>query len=127
MLFRSNTSTRYAGSYSAQAGLSAPTNGDSKLSQTVIAPAGATKITFWYYNVCLGGGTSRDYAMATLYDATALKTTTVLSKTCTLAGTWRQVTASVVVGRTYTLTLINHDDNRVGQGTYSLFDSVTFT
>ena len=35
--------------------------------------------------------------------------------------------AAIVGGRSYTLTLTNRDDNKSGQATYTLFDSVAVT
>jgi len=114
------------GSFAARLGNTLPTNGDSKISQTVVAPAGATRISFWYNVRCLAT-VSRDWATATLYDASTRKTTTILAKTCSNSNTWRQVTATVVAGRSYTLTLLNRDDNAAATPTYTLFDDVTFS
>ena len=124
----SNTAiaTAHSGSWGARSGSTLPTNGISQIVQTAVAPTGATKLTFWYYNVCPANNTSRDYASATLHDATTAKTTTILAKTCTPTGSWRQVTANVTAGRTYRLTLINKDDNRSNQAGYTVWDDVTF-
>lgn len=124
----SNTTvaTARSGSWGARSGSTLPTNGISQITQTAVAPTGATKLTFWYYNVCPANNTSRDYASATLYDATTAKTTTILAKTCTPTGSWRQVSANVTAGRTYTLTLINKDDNRSNQAGYTVWDDVIY-
>ena len=119
--------TAHSGSYGARSGSTLPTNGISQIVQTAVAPTGATKLTFWYFNICPANNTSRDYAAATLYDATTAKTTTILSKTCTPTGTWKQVTVNVTAGRSYTLTLQNKDDNRSGQASYTVWDDVIFT
>ena len=115
-----------SGTYSAQLGATTPTSGDSKIAQTVVAPAGATRLSFWYSVRCLGT-TSKDWATATLYDATAAKTTTMLSKTCTNGAGWKQVSVNVVAGRTYTITLVNRDDNSSTTPTYTLYDDVIFS
>ena len=51
--------------------------------------------------------------------------TTILAKTCTNTGSWVESAANVRAGHSYTLTLINHDDNHPGDATYTLFDDVT--
>ncbi len=126
---RSNSVVTVArtGTYGARSGSTAPTNGISQIVQTATAPAGSTRLVFWYFNVCPANSTSRDYATATLRDNVAAKTTTVLGKTCTPTGTWRQITVVVKAGRSYTLTLINRDDNRVGQAGYTVWDDVAFS
>ncbi|MGZ3666285.1 MAG: hypothetical protein ACXVDA_17590, partial [Ktedonobacterales bacterium] len=117
------STTAHSGSYSGEAGSSAPTNGDSSLSQTVTIPSGATSLSFWYRVVCPDTVTY-DWATATLKDNTTSTTTTILAKTCTNTGAWSQVTASVTAGHSYTLTLISHDDNYAGDATYTLYDDV---
>jgi len=106
-------------------GATTRTNGDSKIVQTVTAPTGATQVSFWYRTYCPDSLTY-DWSTATLKDNTTNVTTTVLPRTCTATGTWRQVTWPVVAGRSYTLTLINHDDNYVADPTYTQFDSIAF-
>lgn len=118
--------TAHSGSWGARSGSTLPTNGISQIVQTAVAPTGATKLTFWYYNVCPASNTSRDYASATLRDNTAGKTTTILGKTCTPTGSWKQISATVTAGRSYTLTLINKDDNRSNQAGYTTWDDVAF-
>ena len=49
----------------------------------------------------------------------------MLARTCTNTGAWASKTASVVAGHSYTLTLIDHDDNYPGDPTYTLYDDVT--
>jgi hypothetical protein len=65
-----------------------------------------------------------DWATATLRDNTAGTTSTILGRVCTNNNTWVQVSVTITAGRSYTLTLISHDDNYVGDATYSLFDDV---
>jgi serine protease len=114
----------HSGAASARVGSTSPFNGDSSLSQTFTAPTGTTSLTFWYRVVCTDSVTY-DWATATLRDNTAGTTTTVLAKTCTNTGSWLSKTASVVAGHSYTLTLIDHDDNWPSDPTYTLFDDVT--
>ena len=66
-----------------------------------------------------------DWATATLKDNTAGTTSTVLAKTCTNSGTWKQVTKTVTAGHSLTLTLVSHDENNPGDPTYTLYDDVT--
>jgi hypothetical protein len=101
------------------------TNGDSKIVQTAVAPTGATKLTFWYNMTCPDTITF-DWATATLRDNTTGVTTTVLAKTCTNGAGWKLVSATVVAGHSYTLSLISHDDNFASDPTFTLYDDVTF-
>jgi hypothetical protein len=113
----------HGGTYAAQAGSTIPTNGDSSVSQTFTAPAGANSLAFWYKVICPDTVTY-DWATATLRDNTTGQTTTPLPKTCTNNNTWKQVTASITAGHNYTLTLVSHDDNYAGDATYVLYDDV---
>jgi hypothetical protein len=119
------STTAHSGSYAGLAGSTAPTNGDSSISQTATAPAGSGSLSFWYEVVCPDTVTY-DWATATLKDNTTGTTTTVLGKTCTNTGAWSSVSASVTAGHSYTLTLISHDDNYAGDATYTLYDDVAF-
>ena len=118
--------TAHTGSFSGQAGSTSPTSGDSTIRQTFLAPTGVSTLHFWYQVHCLDR-VQRDWATATLQDNTGGGTTTILAKTCNNNATWVQVTASVTVGHSYTLTLISHDDNRSGKATYTLFDDVSLS
>jgi hypothetical protein len=118
------SSGAHGGTYAARLGSTAPTNGDSSISQTFTAPASSTILSFWYK--VFGADTIQyDWATATLRDNTAGTTTTVLAKTETDDGTWHQATAALTAGHSYTLTLTNHDDNYVGDPTHTLFDDVS--
>jgi serine protease len=79
----------------------------------------------WYANICPDTVTY-DWATATLTDNTAAAMITLLPQTCATTA-WTQVRASVTPGHSYTLTLINHDDNynNPPDPTYTLFDDVT--
>ncbi|WP_328617172.1 hypothetical protein OHS18_13055 [Amycolatopsis sp. NBC_00355] len=68
-----------------------------------------------------------DWATATLKDNTGGTTSTPLDKTCTNGAGWKQITAAVTAGRSYTLTLSSHDDNYAGDATYTLYDDVTLS
>src|SRR5579859_1451435 len=117
------TATPHSGTYAAMLGLTTPTSGDSSIAQTFVAPTGSTTLSFWYRNVCPDTVTY-DWATATLRDSTAGTTRTVLARICSNAGSWTQVNASVIGGHSYTLTLINHDDNYPGDPTYTEYDDV---
>jgi Pro-kumamolisin, activation domain len=99
---------------------------DSFISQTVSAPAGATTLSFWYKVVCTDS-VVYDWATATLKDNTADAMNNVLLHTCTNNGKWVEVTASVIAGHSYTLTLSNHDDGWPGDPTYTLYDDVAIS
>ncbi|WP_232247378.1 M4 family metallopeptidase [Kitasatospora azatica] len=113
----------HSGTYAAQLGGSAPTNGDSSASQTFTATGGGT-LSFWY-NVTCPDTVTYDWATATLKDNTANTTATVLAKTCVASSGWTQVSSALTAGHSYTLTLTSHDDNYAGDSTYTGFDDVT--
>jgi hypothetical protein len=121
------SATAHTGTYSANVGSSSPFNGDSSISQTFSAPnsTGHT-LSFWYQVVCTDTVTY-DWATATLKDNTTNTTTTVLAKTCTNNGTWAQKSVTLTGGHSYTLTLIDHDDNYANppDPTYTLYDDVS--
>ena len=110
-------------SFSARVGSTGPFNGDSSLAQTFPAPASGGTLSFWYKVVCTDTVTY-DWATATLKDNTAGATATVLSKTCTNSGAWVQASAALTGGHSYTLTLVDHDDNYPTDPTYTLYDDV---
>src|SRR5436190_24152889 len=49
----------------------------------------------------------------------------MLARTCTNTGLWKTASATLVGAHSYTLTLIDHDDNYPGDPTYTLYDDVT--
>jgi serine protease len=118
------TSGPHSGTYAALLGSSSPTNGDSNIAQTFTVPAGDGSLSF-YYNVTCPDTVTYDWATATLKNNTTGTTTTVLGKTCVSSSGWKQVTATVVAGDSYTLTLTSHDDNYSGDPTYTKYDDVT--
>lgn len=113
----------HSGAYTARVGSTSPTNGDSSISQTFTAPSGSTRVTFWYKMTCPDTVTY-DWATATLRDNNTGVTTTILAKVCATNSTWVQNSATITAGHNYTLKLISHDDNYVGDATYTLFDDV---
>ena len=117
------TSGPHSGTYAAQLGSTSPTNGDSSIAQTFAVPSESTQLSFWY-NVTCPDTVTYDWARATLADTTAGTTATVLAKTCVASSGWKQVTAPVTAGHTYTLTLTSHDDNYSGDSTYTKYDDV---
>jgi serine protease len=104
-------------------GSSSPFNGDSSVAQTFTAPAAGGTLSFFYRVACTDTVTY-DWATATLRDNTAGTTTTVLAKTCTNTGSWSSKSATLVGSHSYTLTLIDHDDNYASDPTYTLYDDV---
>jgi subtilase family serine protease len=120
------STTAQSGSSSAQIGSTAPTNGDSSISQTFTIPSGTGTLSFWYQAHCTDTVTY-DWAMATLIDTSTGAASTVLAKTCTKNGAWIQVSVNVSanVGHSATLALIDHDDDHAGDPTYTLYDDVS--
>ena len=118
--------TPHAGNYADRGGNTTPTNGDSKIVQTFTAPTGSTRLSFWYNMTC-PDTLKFDWATATLRDNTAARNSTVLAKTCTSGAGWKQITATIVAGHSYTLSLISHDDNFSSDPSFTLYDDVTFS
>ena len=117
------TGNAHNGSFAGQTGSNSPTSGDSTLKQTFTAPAGTSKLSLYVKVVCPDTVTY-DWATVTLKDNTSGTSSTPLSKTCSNAGTWKNVTAAVTAGHSYTLTMLSHDDNYSGDATYALWDDV---
>jgi hypothetical protein len=116
------TTASHSGHYAGQVGSASPST-DSSLAQTFTAPAAATKLSFWYYNYCPDTVTY-DWATVTLRDNTTSTTTTPLGRTCRPTPSWKQVTVNITAGHSYTLTLVNHDDNYWLDPTFTLYDDV---
>jgi hypothetical protein len=115
--------TAHGGTHGAVLGkVGAVTTGDSAIAQTFAAPSTGGTLSFWYQMSC-NDTVTYDWATATLKDNTSGTSTTPLSKTCR-TGTWTPVSAAVVAGHSYTLTLTNHDDGHAGDPTYTLVDDV---
>ncbi len=117
------SSTVHGGLASAMVGSSSAFNGDSSVAQTFTAPSSGGNLSFFYRVVCTDSVTY-DWATATLRDNTAGTTATILAKTCTNSGTWNSVSAVLAGSHSYTLTLIDHDDNYATDPTYTLYDDV---
>jgi len=115
--------TPHTGAYSARAGSTARTNGDSTIVQSFTAPTGATQLSFWYRTSC-PDQLQFDWSTATLKDTTTNVSSIILPKTCTNTGIWNQVSTVVVAGHKYTLTLTSHDDNYAVDPTYTQFDDI---
>lgn len=113
----------HSGNFAAMAGSTSPTAGDSSIIQTFTAAPGDTTLSFWY-NVTCPDTVNFDWATATLTDNTGGTTTTPLAPTCVSNSGWQKVTATVLAGHSYTLTLTSHDDNLPGDPTDTLFDDV---
>ncbi|MCW2945837.1 MAG: hypothetical protein JWR24_2554, partial [Actinoallomurus sp.] len=119
------TSGPHGGRYAALLGdLDEPKKGDSSITQTFTAAKGHRKLSFWY-NVSCPDRVTYDWATAELKDQTTGATRVVLPKICTYDDRWQQVTAPIVGGHSYTLTLSSHDDGYFGDPTATKYDDVT--
>jgi len=120
----------YSSPYAASVGPN-PTQGDSSISQTFTAPTGTSVLSFWYdMTVCShsASGTTIDWATATLVNNTTSTTTTPLAKTCVSSPSgWTQVSAAVIAGDSYTLTLTSHAGFPLGDTTTTVFDDIWTT
>jgi len=114
----------HGGSFCAQLGSSTPTSLNSNIAQKFTAPSGGSTLSLWYKVVC-PDTVKHDWATAKLKDNTSKTTATILAKTCSNSGSWNQISHSVTAGHSYTLTLTSHDDNKVGDPTYTLYDDIT--
>src|SRR5439155_6195802 len=119
----STSPTSHTGAFSAMAGATTPTNGDSTLAQTFIAPAGAASLSLWYKMTCPDTITY-DWATVSLQDNTSGSTAAPVGRFCATNAAWVQATAAVIAGHTYTLTLLSHDDNFQADPSFTLFDDV---
>ena len=117
------TSGPHSGTYAALLGSTSPTNGSSTLAQTFTAATGDSHLSLWYSVTCPDTVTY-DWATVTLKDNTSGTTATVLAKTCVASSGWKQLTATITAGHSYTLTLTSRDDNYVGDPTYTKYDDV---
>ncbi|HXY92259.1 MAG TPA: hypothetical protein VEP49_07275 [Acidimicrobiia bacterium] len=120
------STSAHSGTRSAIVGSTTPTNGDSSIAQSFVAPAGGPTLTVWY-NIHCPDTVSRGWATAKLRDNTTGGTSTLLGKTCTNSGSWRSGTVGIIAGHSYTVTLTSHDDNQPGNATYVLYDDVAVT
>jgi phospholipase C len=116
------STSAHSGSFSVELGTASPST-DSSVAQTFTVPAGGSQLSFWYQVNC-PDTLQYDWASATLMDNGDGTTTTVLANTCTNDGMWRQATAAVTPGHSYTLTLASHDDNYPGDPTFTRYDDV---
>lgn len=105
-----------------------PHKGDSSIRQTFTPARGQRRLSFWYTMECRDReGTKYDWATAWLRDDTAGTTRVVLPRTCVYGESWKQVSAPVVAGHVYTLTLADHDDGYFGDPTSTKYDDVTLS
>jgi hypothetical protein len=113
----------HLGATALQQGSTVPTPGDSSASQTFVVPAATPNLSLWYQMTCPDSVTY-DWANVTLVDNTTGASSTLLPNTC-VTNAWTQITAVLVGGHSYTLTLTSHDDNWVSDPSYTLFDGVS--
>jgi len=118
------TSSARTGSYALTVGSSVALNGDSTASQTFVAPANMSQLSFWYKVVSPNDTVQYDWVAATLTDVAANTTSTVMARTCTNRGLWMQARAPITAGRQYRLTFRVHDDGNANDPTYAVFDDV---
>jgi hypothetical protein len=118
------TTPVHSGSAAARIGSTSPST-NSSLAQTFTVTAGS-QLTFWYRMTCPDTITF-DWFTATLRDNTTGTTTTPLGRTCSSPASFVPVTAAVIAGHSYTLTLTNHDDNFAGDASFTFVDDVAIT
>ena len=116
----------HSGHFAARLGSSKPTAGNSSIAQTFTARG--SQLSFWYNAKCPDTAAS-SWVRAVLTDHTAHTSVTVLARTCTANAGWQQVSRTVVVGHSYSLTVVSHDDDDTvhPDGNVTLVDDVVDT
>jgi hypothetical protein len=120
------------------------TNGDSGVKQSFTVVSNQNLLSFYYKMSCPDLGKFLivilsfynllqelskifavvfDWVTATLEDHT-VGTTWAFRHTCETSADWTLVTTSVIAGHAYTLSLTNHDDNNIGDPSYTDFDNI---
>ncbi|MGH3858970.1 trypsin-like serine protease [Actinokineospora sp.] len=115
----------HGGTHAVRLGATTATNGESTVRQTFTAPPSG-QLSFWYAQTC-PDTVKYAWAKATLTDDTAGTSTTPLAKTCTNGQGWKQGTAQLIAGHSYTLTLVNRDDNHPDDPVHTFYDDLTVT
>lgn len=118
--------TRHGGTLNARAGTTKATRGDSILSQTIVVPAGRTKLSVWWLGRC-HDVTSRAWATIIVKRNTSHKLSTLLPRTCAAKGSWHQVQLAVAPGHSYTVQLVSHDDGVRATPNLTYFDDVALS
>ncbi len=119
-------SSRHGGSLVARAGSPKPTRGDSIISQTFTAPAGASKLSVSWLGRC-ADTTAHAWATILVKRNTSGKLSTVLPRTCVARGAWTKASVKITAGHSYTVRLVNHDDGAAGTPNRTYFDDVTIS
>jgi hypothetical protein len=106
-------------------GAATPTNNDSSIAQSFTLSQPAT-LSLWYQVIC-PDTVPYDWATVILRDETAGTQTTLLPRTCVTSSPWTQLTSALGpanVGHAFTLVLTSHDDDFLGDATFTRFDDV---
>jgi hypothetical protein len=115
----------HGGANAARIGSTSPSR-TSSLAQTFTVQSGQSQLSLWYRMTCRDPVTS-DWFTVTLTDTTTGTTTTPLGRTCATSGSFLQVTAPVIVGHTYRITMTNRDNHATGRATFTVVDDVAVT
>ena len=120
------SSTAHAGNYSAQLGLTTPTNGDSTVKQTITVPSTGGTLSLWYSITC-PDTVQYDWFTASLQTPLGATLATVVAKTCVGSSGWVHVTYGLgsYTSQTIVVVLTSHDDNYGPDPTYTLVDDVS--
>ena len=117
----------HGGAYAARLGSSTAFNGDSTLTQSIVIPAGNSRLTFWYQPHCPDTVTY-DQIQVQLRNSAGTTLATPLN-VCSNSGAWTQVTydTSAYAGQTVVLRLNVHDDGYASDPTYALYDDIAIS
>ena len=121
-----SSTSPHGGAYAALLGAATPTNGDSTIKQTFTVPAGGGTLKFWYSTTCPDTVTY-DWFTAQLQNTSGTTLATLVAPTCVASSGWTQVTFNLAAYANQTVVVVatNHDDNYVGDPTYTLVDDVS--
>lgn len=97
----------------------------SKLTQTIVAPSGAKTASFAWTGRC-DDQVANAWTTVTLEHNTSNKSSTPLARTCSNSKKWHTVSFKVTPDHSYTIALLNHDDNEASTPNVTYFDNVKF-
>lgn len=120
----SSTTQHHKGKRSARAGALTATRGNSVISQTMVAPVRASKLSVWWEGRCKDK-VAKAWATIVVDRNTSGKHSTLLPRTCVAHGAWKRVQVGVTPGHSYTVRLINHDDGAKKTPNRTYFDAVS--
>jgi len=118
-----NSVVGHGDTHEAIVGATTGSKGDSALSQTFVAAAGNSALSLYFQVTCSRVG-SHNGATVWLRDFTVPKAVELVATQCSAGKGWQHVTASVVAGHRYTITLASHDSGDTRHPTFTEYDDI---